>query len=369
MGTPARFYSSVAPLMTLQAGVNSAATTITVDTTAGLPASTPFTVTIDKDQVNQEIVDVTGVSGNNLTIVRGVDGTVPIDHTAGAEVEHDISARDHRESREHEAATTGVHGVVGDVVGSDSTVVLTNKSISGTNNTLTNIPGAQIVGAASVIKSVLPTDVVYLTTAQTLTNKTLTSPLGIVKGDVGLGNVDNTSNATERAAAATLTNKTINGANNTLTVRNADITSLDAASKLTGLVPKANLPTDTVYGTDVTVSGASAVDNDTNFLDNGTIVKYNLGLRRVTIYVNVALSVSSITANANGGVTDVSTVTLVAGLAAIKPPAKVYGVGEYNGVQVGFYIDTAGHITLYQGSPNLVINSGTPITASLSYTY
>jgi len=50
--------------------------------------------------------------------------------------------------------------------------------------------------------------------AETLTNKTLTSPVintptGIVKGDVGLGNVDNTSNTTERAAAATLTNKRI----------------------------------------------------------------------------------------------------------------------------------------------------------------
>lgn len=55
---------------------------------------------------------------------------------------------------------------------------------------------------------------VTLGATQTLTAKTLTSPVintptGIVKGDVGLGNVDNTSNATERAATATLTNKTL----------------------------------------------------------------------------------------------------------------------------------------------------------------
>jgi len=48
----------------------------------------------------------------------------------------------------------------------------------------------------------------------TLTNKTLTSPVintptGIVKGDVGLGNVDNTSDATKNSASVTLTNKTI----------------------------------------------------------------------------------------------------------------------------------------------------------------
>jgi len=54
------------------------------------------------------------------------------------------------------------------------------------------------------------------TTVQTLTNKTLTSPAittptGIVKGDVGLGNVDNTSDATKNAASVTLTNKTLTG--------------------------------------------------------------------------------------------------------------------------------------------------------------
>ena len=54
-----------------------------------------------------------------------------------------------------------------------------------------------------------PVALVGDTSTQTLTNKTITSPVGIVKGDVGLGNVDNTSNITERAATATLTNKTI----------------------------------------------------------------------------------------------------------------------------------------------------------------
>lgn len=65
-------------------------------------------------------------------------------------------------------------------------------------------------GVLAVEGVVVPT----VSSTSTLTNKTLTSPVintptGIVKGDVGLGNVDNTSNATERAAAATLTNKRI----------------------------------------------------------------------------------------------------------------------------------------------------------------
>lgn len=64
-------------------------------------------------------------------------------------------------------------------------------------------------------------NLVDVSSTQTLTNKTLTSPAittptGIVKADVGLSNVDNTSDATKNAATATLTNKTISGASNTL---------------------------------------------------------------------------------------------------------------------------------------------------------
>ena len=69
-------------------------------------------------------------------------------------------------------------------------------------------------GSAWVQATLTAGSFVTLTGAQTLTNKTLTSPVinsptGIVKGDVGLGNVDNTSDATKNSATATLTNKTI----------------------------------------------------------------------------------------------------------------------------------------------------------------
>lgn len=79
-------------------------------------------------------------------------------------------------------------------------------------------------------------DVVTTSGTQTLTNKTITSPSGLVKGDVGLGNVDNTSNATERAATATLTNKRItkrtgtatSSATPTINTDNVDFYSLTA---------------------------------------------------------------------------------------------------------------------------------------------
>lgn len=54
----------------------------------------------------------------------------------------------------------------------------------------------------------------------------LVTPTGIVKGDVGLGNVDNTSDVTKNAAAVTLTNKTIDTAGpNTLKVAGVDLST------------------------------------------------------------------------------------------------------------------------------------------------
>jgi hypothetical protein len=67
-----------------------------------------------------------------------------------------------------------------------------------------------------------------------------TGAVVITKADVGLGNVDNTSNATERATVRTLTNATINGTNNTL--------SNLPAGGIAGVIPIANLATGTPNG-------------------------------------------------------------------------------------------------------------------------
>lgn len=127
-----RFYSSTARKTTLVSGINSTDTSITVALASGYPTSYPFTVIIDKDTVDEELVECTNVSGTILTITRGVDSTTAVAHSAGAQVEHGFSGRDFRESRQHEDSTNSVHGIAisSNVVGETETQTLTNKTIT-----------------------------------------------------------------------------------------------------------------------------------------------------------------------------------------------------------------------------------------------
>ena len=121
-----RLYSSTSQETTLTSALaaGSGATTMVVASSTALlagkaPANTTpketFTVVIDPDTALEEIVDViypSSGSSTTLTVVRGVDGTGAIAHSAGAKVRHMGIGRDFREANDHSEQTTGtVHGV------------------------------------------------------------------------------------------------------------------------------------------------------------------------------------------------------------------------------------------------------------------
>ena len=125
-----RYYSSTAIDTTLTGAINSSATSITVASTSGFPASYPYTLALSYDTSSEELVNVTAAAGTTLTIVRGQDGTSGTSHDAGAAVKHVISARDLREPQEHIAASSAIHGVTGSVVGTTDTQTLSNKTLT-----------------------------------------------------------------------------------------------------------------------------------------------------------------------------------------------------------------------------------------------
>ncbi|UVK59119.1 hypothetical protein SEA_JPANDJE_46 [Streptomyces phage JPandJE] len=134
-----RFYSSTAAETILSGTINSGATTINVADVTGFPVSFPYTLALDYESASEELVDVTAAAGTSLTIARAVDGTSATSHSAGARVRHVSSGRDHRDSRNHENAEAGVHGVTGDVVGTTDTQTLTNKTLTNATGTLNRV--------------------------------------------------------------------------------------------------------------------------------------------------------------------------------------------------------------------------------------
>ena len=99
-----RKYSSISVETTLAATISNSVTTMTVASGTGsallggvtlAPGNVDiFTVALDVDTQNDEIVYVTAVSGDALTVVRGQAGTSAITHTAGASVKHVLSSAD-----------------------------------------------------------------------------------------------------------------------------------------------------------------------------------------------------------------------------------------------------------------------------------
>lgn len=117
----------------------------------------------------------------------------------------------------------------------------TLQAIPGGGDALTASPLSQFASTTSAQLAGVLTDETGTGAFVRSLAPIIIAPTGIVKGDVGLGSVDDTSDAAKNAAAVTLTNHTISGAANTLT-------NLPAGN-ISGVIPIANLATGTPDGT------------------------------------------------------------------------------------------------------------------------
>lgn len=98
-----RLFSSISVETTLASTINSSVTSMTVATGTAttllggvtLTANTQFTVAIDPDTANEEIVFITaGPSGDTFTISRGEAGTAAVSHSSGATIKHVLTSDD-----------------------------------------------------------------------------------------------------------------------------------------------------------------------------------------------------------------------------------------------------------------------------------
>jgi hypothetical protein len=294
-----RKYSSRSQQTTLSGALTSSGTSATVVSGTSLlggvtvSAGEIFTVVIDPDTALEEIVDVSAVSTNTLTIVRGRDGSSGVAHSAGAVVRHMAIGRDYREANLHIEASSSyndgtgthtVHGVSGSVVGTTDTQTLTNKTISAADNTLTGVA--------------------TLTGTQTLTNKTLTSPTitgtgaiaGTFTGNL-TGNVTGNTSGSAGSAATLSTARdfqltgdveasavSFNGSGNvslttvigTGVIVNADVNA-SAAIAATKIAGTAVTQADTGTVTSAMIANGAIVDADVNASAAIAKTKLNLG--------------------------------------------------------------------------------------------
>jgi hypothetical protein len=168
-----RQYSSISVETTLASSINTTATTMTVATgtatalMGGISLAAGnvdiFTVALDADTVNEEIVFVTQVSGDTLTISRGQAGTGTagvsgLSHTAGASVKHVLTSSDLIFFRNN-ASPVASFGFSG--------------STSGT----TTVQATAIAGTTTLTLPAATDTLVGKATSDTLTNKILTSPV------------------------------------------------------------------------------------------------------------------------------------------------------------------------------------------------
>ena len=180
-----RKYSSISVETTLATGISNSATTMTVASGTGsalmggvtlAPGNADiFTVALDVDTQNEEVVYITAVSSDTFTIVRARAGTSAISHTGGATVKHVLTSDDLNfytagVATADAAVPENIVTAKADLLVGASSGVVDNLAV-GTNGQVLTADSAQTLG----VKWATPADANLVFNAQTGTSYSLVS--------------------------------------------------------------------------------------------------------------------------------------------------------------------------------------------------
>ena len=251
-----RKYSSRSQQTTLSAALTSSGTSATVVSGSGLlggitiSAGELFTVVIDPDTALEEIVDVSAVSTNTLTITRGIDGSTGQAHSAGAVVRHMAIGRDYREANSHIENTTTAHGVtLANLVKTTDTGTVTSTMI--VDGTIVN---ADINSSAAIAATKVSGTAVTQADTGTVTNTMLAGSIAPAKiTGTAITAADTGTVTSTMIADGTIVNADINSA---AAIASTKISGTAVTQGDTGTVTSTMIADSTIVNADISSSAA-----------------------------------------------------------------------------------------------------------------
>jgi hypothetical protein len=232
-----RKYSSRSQQTTLTGALTSSGTSATVVSGSALLGGTTitagetFTVVIDPDTALEEIVDVTAVSTNTLTITRAIDQSTGQAHSAGAVVRHMAIGRDYREANQHIENTTTAHGLtIANVLETTDTNMITTAMLQSNSVTTAKITDANVTTAKIADSAITSAKIADLGIATgDIADSAITSGK-IATGAVGTTKIDDLSVTTAKINDAAITaGKIASDAVTTAKILDANITTAKIA--------------------------------------------------------------------------------------------------------------------------------------------
>ena len=322
-----RKYSSRSQQTTLASALSSSGTSASVVSGTSLlggatiSAGETFTVVIDPDTALEEIVDVTAVSTNTLTITRGIDGSSGVAHSAGAVVRHMAIGRDYREANQHIENTTTAHGLtIANVLETTDTNMITTAMLQSSAVTTAKIADANVTTAKIADDAITSAKIADLTIATgDIADSAITSGK-IATGAVGTAKIDDLSITTAKIVDSAVTATKIGtDAVTTAKIQDGAVTSAKIAD---GTIVNADINSAAAIAA-TKISGTAVTQADTGtvtstMIADGTIVNADINSAAAIAYSKLNLT-GSITSSdiADGTITN-SDVSATAAIAKTK---------------------------------------------------